>query len=133
MPHLRPIWWIFAVLFPHFRVTLPHFTQKKTPRANQRVGGMHSYQRNWSLRGGWCGVQADLRADVSDALRLTMKAFRRAPRAQGITVSFLAAVSTTFLIKRVLVFIVSSSVCIFGSLPLLEDQYAGPIGRVFGV
>ena len=41
---------------------------------------------------------------VSTALRFAMKAARRAPRAHGMTVSFLAAVSSTLLMKRVLVF-----------------------------
>lgn len=48
---------------------------------------------------------ADLRVMVG-VLRLATKAARRAPRAQGMTVSFFAAASTTDLIKRVLVFMV---------------------------
>ena len=49
--------------------------------------------------------QAVLRV-VAGAVRLAINAARRAPRAQGMTVVSLAAVSTTDLMKRVLVFIV---------------------------
>ena len=48
------------------------------------------------------GGQAALRS--RSALRLAMKAARRGPRAQGITVLSSAAVATTDLMKRVLVF-----------------------------
>lgn len=57
------------------------------------------------------------------AVRLAMNAARRDPRAQGMTVSFLAAVSTIDLMKRVLVFMsqfLSWWRCRL--LPLLEDN-----------
>lgn len=53
--------------------------------------------------------QADLRA-TNTSLRLAINAARRDPRAHGIAVSFLAAVATMPLMKRVLVFMTASSV-----------------------
>lgn len=69
----------------------------------------------------------------SGALRFAMNAARRAPRVQGITVSFFAAAAMTPLMKRVLVFmaLILGSMC-WGRLPLLEDEYAGSIGPLFG-
>jgi len=74
---------------------------------------------------------ADLR-DCSEPLRFAMKAARRAPRAQGITVSFFAAAATTPLMKRVLVFMILFLDLFFWRLPLLEDEYDPAIGPVFG-
>ncbi len=65
------------------------------------------------------------------ALRLAMKAARRAPRAQGITVSFLAAVSTTDLMKRVLVFMVRILRYV-GICPLIALEYAKTFWRRLG-
>ncbi len=65
------------------------------------------------------------------ALRFAMKAARRDPRAQGITVSFLAAVSTTDLMKRVLVFMVRILRCV-GICPFLAIEYANTFWRRLG-
>ena len=56
-------------------------------------------------------VQATLRCGAaSAALRFAIKAARRDPRAQGMTVSFSAVAFVIDLIKRALVFMCSSSV-----------------------
>jgi hypothetical protein len=68
------------------------------------------------------------------SLRLAMKAARRLPRAHGMTVSSLAAAATMPLMKRVLVFM-GSILDVSGCglvCPLLEDEYDGAIGPVFG-
>lgn len=80
-----------------------------------------------SLRAaGYC-AQADLRTDWG-VVRFAMNSARRAPRAHGITVSSLAAVSTMDLMKRVLIFIIVT-LCYFGVCSFVEDQYADPFGR----
>jgi hypothetical protein len=68
--------------------------------------------------------QALLRAGAAGALRLAMKVERRAPRAQGITVSFSAAAFVMDLMKRALVFMVCALNMRFLSgrlVPLIED------------
>ena len=83
----------------------------------------------WDVRGSQAAA-ADLRSWEA-ALRLAMNAARRLPRAHGMTVVSVAAVSTMLLMKRLLVFMVVSSVFRVRACALLEDQYAAPLGPTF--
>ncbi len=77
-------------------------------------------------------AQADLRS-FGSALRFAINAARRAPRVHGMTVSSLAAAATMPLMKRVFVFItLFLDLFDMGLLPLIEDEYGGPIGPDFG-
>lgn len=79
-------------------------------------------------------IQADLATGCSLPARFAIKAARRTPRCQGISVFDVSAVLITDRIKRLLVFMLLS--CSFlsapGHLPLVEHQIARPFGQVWG-
>ena len=77
--------------------------------------------------------QADLRS-TGAAERLATKAARRAPRAQGMTVSHLAAASVIDLIKRLFVFmVVSCSGFAAGLCPVLSFNLIWQSGQFWAI